>query len=66
MFSLNTFKTQGCGIRQSNQYKIQQKSYLLLKSLNALSGKVNEGIIMLLLMKIKGGLKWHSENKPNN
>lgn len=41
-------------------------SYLLLKSLNALSGKVNEVIIMLLLMKIRDGFKWHLENKPDN
>lgn len=42
------------------------KSYLLLKSLNALSGKVNEIIIMLLFMKIRDGLKRHSENKADN
>lgn len=41
------------------------KTYFLLKSLNALSGKVNEVIIMLL-MKIRDGLKLHSENKPDN
>lgn len=41
------------------------KSCLLLKSLNALSGKVNE-VVVMLLMKIKDGLEWHSENKPDN
>lgn len=42
------------------------KSYLVQKSLNTLSGKVNEIFTMMLLMKIRDGLKWHLENKSDN
>lgn len=43
-----------------------EKRYLILRSLNTLSGKVNEVITMLLLMKIRDGFKRHLENKPDN